>query len=197
MDSIDEEAFEGWIPTPPRQVDEDDVDVSASQVLDPVLKDVQVSPSDTSLEAITHSASHQQSMTPSSSQSPCKRARNSSKSERLSSGHLFEDATQSSHQDLLGLKSLMSQIPTREEHTEAQNQVVMAQEQMTKTMTDAMTSMITANRAVEIAAKKELALEELQYKNRLARGNMVFELIRAGRTPKEARMIAREEFPDN
>lgn len=91
----------------------------------------------------------------------------------------------------------MSQMPTREERADSQNQVVMAQERMTNMMTEAMTSIITTNRAIEISAKKELALQELQYKNRLARGNMVVQLIQAGRTPEEARLIAREEFPDN
>lgn len=101
----------------------------------------------------------------------------------------------------------MSQMATKEERAETHQLAIRAQENMTNKMTEAMTSMISANismeiaakkelAAEEIAAKKELAAEELRYKTRLTRGNMVVDLIRAGRNPEEARAIAREEFPD-
>lgn len=52
-----------------------------------------------------------------------------------------------------------------------------------------MSNIFTSNRALELATK-----EELQYKTRLARSDMVVELIRAGTSIKDARKIAREKF---
>lgn len=199
MDPNDSDPYEGWQATPPRHADADheDQDLEAAHILDPALKEVQVSASETSLEESARPAPRRRSSTPSGSQSSRKRQKNLSRSDKKSSDHPFDDPSQANARDTLGLKALMSQMPTREERADSQNQVVMAQERMTNMMTEAMTSIITTNRAIEISAKKELALQELQYKNRLARGNMVVQLIQAGRTPEEARLIAREEFPDN
>lgn len=98
--------------------------------------------------------------------------------------------------DGFGLKALMIQMNTKEERAESQNQVISAQEGMTHQMTKAMTNIISSNRSMEIAAKKEMAAEELKYKTRLARANMVVDLIKAGQLPEDARTIAREELPD-
>lgn len=121
---------------------------------------------------------------------------------------IFDPPDHGPVRDGLGLKTLMSQMATKEERAESQQLVIRAQENMTNKMTEAMTNMISTNMSMEIAAKKELAAEEIaakkqlaademRYKTRLARGNMVVDLIRAGRNPEEARAIAREEFPDD
>lgn len=71
----------------------------------------------------------------------------------------------------------MSQMPTKEESAKYQRQVVQDQEKMTHMMTKAMPNIITINQDMEIAAKKELASEELHYKTFLVRANMVVDLI--------------------
>lgn len=81
---------------------------------------------------------------------------------------MFDSPNQASPRDGLGLKALMSQMPTKEERAESQRQVVVAQEWMTATMTEEMSNVITSNHAMEMTAKKELASEEMLYKTRLA-----------------------------
>lgn len=143
--------------------------------------------------------SNRRSITPSSSQSARKRPRRGPNLEKKASSSSLQLGTSenaSPSRDALGLKGLMGQMPTREECAESHQQVLIAQERMTSQMTEAMSNIILSNRAMEIAAKKEIAIEEFQYKTRLARGNMVVDLIRAGRSPEEARAIAHKEFPD-
>lgn len=53
-------------------------------------------------------------------------------------------------------------------------------------MTDTMLTILTSNRALELATKQEIAIQELQHKTGLARSNMVVELIRAGTSIAEA-----------
>lgn len=194
----DSDAFEGWNPTPPRDLaDPEDVDVS-HEVADRSLRALLGSPTKGAIEEVNHSQTLRRSITPSpsQSQSPRKRRRSGVNVEKKNSSGALDSPDYGVSRDGFGLKSLLSQIPTKEERAESQKEVVLAQERMTNHMTEAMSNIITSNRAMEIAAKKELAAKELQYKTRLARGNMVVELIRAGRSPEEARSIAQEEFPE-
>lgn len=78
---------------------------------------------------------------------------------------------------------LWVRCPLKKNVPSPKNLVGLPQEQMTDKMTEAM---ITSNRAMEIAAKKELALEETQYNTHLAQGNIVFDLIHAERSPEAA-----------
>lgn len=188
LDIHNEEVIEGWFPTPPKNnhATED------GHALDPSLRLMRASPSDSSFEGQTQSHPTRRSPTPSSSQSPRKRQRAIKKKPSLA----FDSPESSTPCDALGLKSLLSQMPTKEERAESQKQVVLAHERMTQSITEAMTNIITNNRAMDITAQKETAALEMQYKNRVARGNLVVELICAGQSPEQARTIAREEFPD-
>lgn len=187
-DMNESDPIDGWFPTPPFQLgdDDDEEDMSDDWVLHPDLRSSQVSPSDESLEEISLAAPRKRSITPAGSQPASKKHRSLGKSDLKTPSHPFDSPDSSGPRDGLGLKSLISQMPTKEERAESQHQFVTAQEQITDKMTNVMTNMITSNQAIGI-----------QYKTRVARGSMIVDVIRAGRTPEEAQSIAREEFPDN
>lgn len=170
MDQNDSDPYEGWIPTPPSPLgdDDNDLEVTADCVLDPMFKDFLVSPCESSLDEISRLAPRRCSVTPLASQPACKQQRSAETAKKKSSSHPFESPDSAGTQEGLGPKSLMSHMPTKEKNAESQNQLVFAQEQMTYKMTEAMTKMITSNQNMEISEKKELALEGLKYKTRLA-----------------------------
>lgn len=66
----------------------------------------------------------------------------------------------------------MSNMPTKEERVVAQQELVMAQEQITTKMMDTMCNVLTSNRALEMETKIELARDEILAKKELARDKM-------------------------
>lgn len=213
-DGEDSDLVEGWIPTPPRYPDADVTDES-DRWLDPNLKSTQPSPGPVasqfnetltthpspapvtgSIDDIIASGQHCRSDTPSVSQSGRKRIKSGGNNDNKKALVPFDSSDSQTARDGFGLKGFMSQMTTKEERAESQNQVIRAQERMTNQMTKAMTNIISSNRSMELAAKKEMAAEDLKYKTRLARANMVVDLIRAGQSSEDARAIAREELPD-
>lgn len=192
----DSEVFDGWHPTPPRNPDPENQEDS-DRWLDPNLKSSRASPADSSWEDVSTSLPWRQSITPSLSQSSRKLQRPAAGNDKKKGIVSLDSPDIAPGRDAFGLKALMSQMSTKEERAESHQQVIRAQEQMTNKMTEAMTNMISTNISMEIATKKELASDEiaakkemaaddLRYKTRLARGNMVVDLIRAGRSPEEA-----------
>lgn len=216
--NTDSEALVFSKPTPPPGVLDDDDDSHLS--LDPILRSLLDSPSDSPFEARMASSSDRTTLLAkndlmiesSQSQVPAfelTRRRGSTptahlphnKRQRLSKKgdqkpvSLPTDSPDSS-KDLFGIKSMISQLPSKEERVQAQLDASAAQERMTSKITDVMSNIITTNRALELATKKEIALEERQAKNRMARSSMVVELVPAGKTLEAARIIAHQELPD-
>lgn len=198
------DAIADWYPTPPRTMP----DLEEGQAaLEPSLKDVDLRAKEDSLGQSGLNPSKHCSITPSSYQPQRKQQLSSGKSENANTSLVFESPDHSSPRDAFGLKSMMSQIPSKQERAVAQQELVSAQEQMTTKMTDMMSNIVTSNRALELASKKEIASEELKHKsqlaskvlqhnNCLARGNMVVNLIRAGTSPADTQSITHAEFPD-
>lgn len=164
--------------------------------------------------------SRAQDSTPLVGQTSNKRRRVTSKSDRNVVGLSLDspDNGPSRDKDVFGIKSIISQLPSKEERARVQLEASQAQESITTKITETMSNILTSNRELELAAKKEMAnedrearnrlaleereaksrlvLEEMRAKNRMARGSMIVDLIRAGRSPEEARLMAHEELPD-
>lgn len=136
------------------------------------------------------------SITPSLSQPSVKRQSPSSKLDRKTTSLVSDSPDNGSSRDVFRIKSMIGQLPTKEELAESEKQAAMTQEQITSSITEAMSKIISTNRAMELASKRELALEEIQSKTHIARSAMVVDLIRAGQTPEQARIIAHQELPD-
>lgn len=115
MDLNDSDPFEGWIPTPPRTLgnDDKDEDVSAYWVLDPALEDNLVSPSEGSLNEIPRLLPRERSINPSSPQPARKNQRALARTNKNSPSHPFEFPESAGPREGLWLKSLMSQMPTK------------------------------------------------------------------------------------
>lgn len=166
---------------------QDDVEHS---ITDPLI-DTSTSPS----FDILPSGSRRRSSTPSISKSS-KRQLLASKVDRKPASLVADSPDHGSSRDIFGLKSMMGQLPTKEEHAEAKKNAAMTQERMTSRITEAMSNIISLNRAMDLASKREMALDELQSQTRIARSAIVVDLIKSGQTPEQARIIAHEELPD-
>lgn len=66
--------------------------------------------------------------------------------------------------DQFRIQAMIAQLPTKEERAESDRQLYLTQERMTCKITETMSSIITANRALELAHTRELAFGENQVK---------------------------------
>ncbi|KAH9807988.1 hypothetical protein DFH28DRAFT_911732 [Melampsora americana] len=108
-----------------------------------------------------------------------------------------------SPKDPLGLISLVDRIPTKEDRDHSERLAAQTQENLTTNITAAMSQILTTNRSNELATKAKIAsneiqlkIEEMNLKNRLARSQMVMELIRCSMAPSEAEAMALRQLPD-
>ncbi|KAH9811846.1 hypothetical protein DFH28DRAFT_1130546 [Melampsora americana] len=108
-----------------------------------------------------------------------------------------------SPKDPLGLGSLVDRIPTKEDRDERERLAAQTQEHMATNITSAISKILTTNRTNELATKEKIArndlhlkIEEMNLKNRLARSQMVMELIRGNMAPSEAEAMALRQLPD-
>lgn len=213
----DSDPVEGWIATPPRPGGADDQE--SISTLDPLLSMLTGSPSlplpmppeNSQADSLPHadvdvpvtSASipgllqRRRSSTPSLTQaSTSKKHPWSCKPDSKTAMPLTNSPDLAHGRDQFGIRAMMAQLPTKAERAESDMEAYLTQERMTDRITETMSSIITSNRALEMANTRELALSENQVKTRIARSAMVVDLIRAGQTPEEARMIAHQELPD-
>lgn len=173
----DFDVYDGCISSSPWYLPDHNDDLDSDWVLDQALKGFLPSPSKGSLDDLFCLLPRRRSMTPFSSKPALKRQQSAAMNKIKASPLNFDSTNHASPCDGFGLKTLMSQMPTKEESAKYQRQVVQDQEKMTHMMTKAMPNIITINQDMEIAAKKELASEELHYKTFLVRANMVVDLI--------------------
>ncbi|KAH9807852.1 hypothetical protein DFH28DRAFT_861400, partial [Melampsora americana] len=108
-----------------------------------------------------------------------------------------------SPKDPLGLGSLVDRIPTKEDRDERERLAAQTQEHMATNITSAISQILTTNRTNELATKEKIArndlhlkIEEMNLKNRLARSQMVMDLIRGNMAPSEAEAMALRQLPD-
>lgn len=96
----------------------------------------------------------------------------------------------------LGLRSLLGHIPTREDPAAAEVRAAESQTNMTSQLTQAMSSMITTNKALELASREKIAYEEMNVTLRKARGQMIVDLVHANVDIKTEEAMANEQMPD-
>lgn len=185
----DSDVYEGWIPTPPRPVDHNDP--KDKSTIDPLLTSMLASPvtpylhlshdggsnptliwtngntsvdqevdisSSTNCGAYT---SRRRSSTPSTSHTSLKRPRVTLKSERKASLFVNDSPELGNGRDMFGFKALIGQMPTKQEREESDEKASISQERLTSRITEQVTNVISANGALDIANKRELALEEM------------------------------------
>lgn len=96
----------------------------------------------------------------------------------------------------LGLRSLLGHIPTREDPAAAEVRAAESQTNITSQLTQAMSSMITTNKALELASREKIAYEEMNVTLRKARGQMIVDLVHANVDIKTEEAMANEQMPD-
>lgn len=96
----------------------------------------------------------------------------------------------------LGLRSLLGHIPTREDPAAAEVRAAKSQTNITSQLTQAMSSMITTNKALELASREKIAYEEMNVTLRKARGQMIVDLVHANVDIKTEEAMANEQMPD-
>lgn len=186
-DGNDTDAIEGWHATPPPHLPGGE---DANQALNPKLKTWVEGALDDSGDPPAQRPAKHHLVTPASSQPAPKHRRSRGKLERASS-MTFDSPDPSGSRNPFGLKSMMSNMPRKQDRVLAQQELVNAQERITTQMTDTMCNILTSNHALEmetkrelardeLETKKELARDEMRHKNRQARTSMLVELIRAG-----------------
>lgn len=198
--SDDPDTIPGSNPMPPPIILDDDEQSQSS--LDPILRSLLASPltepcdvclpvlhadnvlqrgksevSDGSSQspASSFSAPRSRASTPTIHHPANKRQRHSNQLNQKAK--LLPNYSPDTSRDLIGIKSMISQLPSKEEGEEAQLDTSQAQKQITTKITDTMPNIITSNRALELTTKKEIVLEEIQEKNCMAQGSMIVDLI--------------------
>ncbi|KAH9813471.1 hypothetical protein DFH28DRAFT_896420 [Melampsora americana] len=128
-------------------------------------------------------------------------------------------------QDPLGLKIIVDRFPTNEQREQSETRAAQTQENITKSITEAMSNIITNNRESELAtkerieldknktkekialeeinvkaeenkSKEKVAFEEMNVKVRLARSQLVIELLHSKMEPAAAEEFALRQLPD-
>jgi hypothetical protein len=108
----------------------------------------------------------------------------------------FEVKSKELPQISFNINTLANRLPTQEEREASEKRAALTQQNISLNLTNAMSQMITSNQANELATKQSIALAEMNVKLRLARSNLIMELLRGGMDPQAAEAFALRQLPD-
>ncbi|KAH9808797.1 hypothetical protein DFH28DRAFT_1226305 [Melampsora americana] len=132
------------------------------------------------------------SQSPSGSITPCtlpsKRPRGNTK--EVTTG------TKDSPQNSLDIFSALNRLPSKQDIEDSETRALRSQETMASSFSQALSNMMTTNRATEMATKENIAISKMNVEIRIARSKMVVDLIRGNMDPAAAEALALRSLPD-